>query len=182
MVDVELFDIVKEETSNGHMILLADKGGRMFPIFVGPPEAASIAAGVRKTPFPRPMTHDLLCSLLEAAGVKVQSVDISSLQQATYYSTIRIKSAERERGVDARPSDAVALAVRLHAPIRVAEEVMDTAAIQAPELERSAQGMSALLRYMNDKLKQAAADKGWTVPDLLRDPKEAKVRSLLSDP
>ena len=181
MVEVEVFDVVKEEKSNGHVVLLNDKAGRVLPIFVGAQEAVAIAAGVRRTPFPRPMTHDLVCSILEAVNIKLLSVDISSLRQATYYSTIRIDLADSGKTVDARPSDAVALAVRLKVPIRVDDEVMNTAAVRAPEVAQSAQGMVAMLKYVNERLKQVASERGWNVPDLLMDPKEAQVRSLLSD-
>ena len=182
MVSVEILDVVKEEKSNGCLVLLTDTGGRVLPVFLGSPEALAIAAGMRRTQFPRPITYDLICSIIRAVGATVQSVEISALRESTYYSTIRIQSAESEEQVDARPSDAMALAVRLGAPIRVAEEVMDAAAVRAPEMARSAQGMVAMLKHVNEKLKQVAAEKGWNVPDLLTDANEVKARSLLSDP
>ncbi len=181
MVDVSIMDVIKEEKSNGHLVLLTDDTGRVLTIFVGPPEAMAIAAGMRKSEFPRPMTYDLVCNLLNAAEVKVVSADISARRQATFYATIRILAGGAEKAIDARPSDAMALAVRLGTPIRVAEEVMETASVQAPEVGRSAQGKVAMLTYVNEKLKAVAAERGWSIPDLLANPDEVRVRSLLSD-
>jgi len=181
MIDVEIFDIVKEERSNVCLVLLTDRGERVLPIFIGAAEGMAIAAGIRKTQFPRPMTYDLVCNILLAAGIVVHSVDISELRQSTYYSTIRIKSGDSEKAVDSRPSDAMAFAVRMGAQIRAAEEVMNEAAVKAPEIARSAQGMVAMLRLVHVKLKQAASNEGWTVPELVNDAGEAKVRSLLAD-
>jgi bifunctional DNase/RNase len=181
MVNVEILDVIKEEKRNRHLILLSDEIGGILPIFVGASEAMAVAAGMKKGQFPRPMTHDMVCNLLEQAQVRIMAVDISSLREAIFYSTIRFKCGGVEKEVDARPSDAVALAVRLDVPIRVSQDVMTAAAITAPESDRLAHGMIAILKHIHEKMKQVASEKGWCVPEFLSDPDDIKVRSLLSD-
>ncbi len=181
MVNVNILDVIKEEKSNSHLVLLGDKEGRMLPIFIGASEAIAIAAGLKKSQFPRPMTYDMICNLLKEAYVSVLAVDISSLQQSTFYATIRFRSNDVDGQVDARPSDAMAIAVRTDAPIRVSEEVIGAAAIKGPEAGSSLKGMVAMMEYVNEKMKQLASEKGWSVPDILPDTSEIKVKSLLSE-
>jgi len=178
MVSVRILDIIKEENSGRNVIVLSDETGRTLLIFVAAAEALALAAGIRKSQFPRPMTFDMVCNLLKKAQVRISTVDISSLREGVFYSTIRFKSGETESEIDARPSDAMAIAVRLDVPIRVSEEVMTAAATEAGRL---AQGMVALLKYIDEKVKQLASEKGWSAPDLLADPGEIQVTSLLSE-
>ena len=105
-----------------------DGGGRSVPIWIGQAEAIAIVAAVQGIPMARPMTHDLLRDALAASGATVLSVDIVDLREGTYYAAVRLRTPAGETSLDSRPSDAIALALRTSAPIRVAEEVVERAA------------------------------------------------------
>ena len=128
MIEVQLSRIVIRETSDQQRIYLREKGGtRQFPIVIGIHEAAAIDRRVRGRAPPRPMTHDLLSAVVAALGGKLARVVIAELRQNTFIARLDL---ERESGgdpveVDARPSDAIALAAHLEAPIFVAEDVFD---------------------------------------------------------
>ena len=96
---------------------------------IGYPEAQAIDRFVKGDRLPRPLTHDLLRALIEASGCKVEHVEITELRDATFYALIRLNQPDGTAvEVDARPSDAIALATAVKAPIYVAEEVLDEAA------------------------------------------------------
>ena len=128
MIEVQLSRIVIRETSDQQRIYLREKGGtRQFPIVIGIHEAAAIDRRVRDRSPPRPMTHDLLSAVVDALGAKLVRVVISELRQNTFIARLDL---ERESGgdaieVDARPSDAIALAVHLAAPIFVEKAVLE---------------------------------------------------------
>jgi bifunctional DNase/RNase len=104
------------------IILLKEKNGeRSMPIFVGLPEAASLAAPLADDKFPRPITADLTIELLRATGGSIERVAITSIRQNTFYALISVNGEE----VDARPSDAINLAVRTSAPILIEERLLD---------------------------------------------------------
>ena len=117
-----------------HVILLKpiDASGRasgVLPIWIGAQEATSILVAVEGAPVPRPLAHDLMRSVLEALGAKVERVEVTRLEEGTFYAEVTISSAHGRRALDARPSDAVALAARTGAPIFVADAVMAEAEI-----------------------------------------------------
>lgn len=101
-----------------------------LPIRIGSVEAMALSMGVDGRPQKRPMTHDLLRSVIEQLGASVASVLITNVQDTTFYAQLCLKTATGESmSVDARPSDALALAVRVHAPIFAEEAVLGTAAL-----------------------------------------------------
>jgi bifunctional DNase/RNase len=103
---------------NQAVLLLVDEGGRkMLPISVSPDQAESIYRGHTGTRTPRPLTHELLVNVLAALGVKLTRVDVTDLREGTYYAELTLDSAGRPLKVDSRPSDAIALALRVGAPI-----------------------------------------------------------------
>ncbi|MFC1484766.1 bifunctional nuclease family protein, partial [Candidatus Neomarinimicrobiota bacterium] len=105
-------------------------GSRFLPVIVGSFEAQSIALALEDVQMPRPMTHDLFCNILEDLSVEVNEVVISELTEGTFYSKIVLASPMGTTDVDARPSDAIALALRVGAPIYATESVMEEAAVQ----------------------------------------------------
>lgn len=107
----------------GIMLIGADEwGDRVLPIIIGNAEALSIKKGLGEVDFPRPLSHDLFVEVLEAFGATVEKVTIDAMINGTYTATVYIKdSAGKLHSFDARPSDAVALAVRTGAPIYVAD-------------------------------------------------------------
>lgn len=113
---------------SGPAVVLKEKGGkRELSIFVGLPEAQAIARELRGETPPRPLTHDLLRSVIEAMGGKVKYVLVDDLRDNTYYAKIVLANG-RETAVDSRPSDALALALRARAPIYVSQSVLARAA------------------------------------------------------
>ena len=107
------------------LILRSEDQERVLPIWIGASEANAIALEIEKVRVPRPMTHDLICGILETAGMAVRKVIITDLRDSTYFAEIILESQGREFPVDARPSDAVAVAVRTGAPIYVNQHVFD---------------------------------------------------------
>jgi uncharacterized protein len=125
-VQMELTRIIISENGEQQIIYLKEvDGDRMFPIVIGIFEATSIDRRVRGLPSPRPLTHDLLASTIESLGGELQDIYISELREHTYYAKLRIKHDGEIVQVDARPSDAIAVAVTVDVPIFVAEDVLD---------------------------------------------------------
>ena len=109
------------------LVLKHEGGNRVLPIWIGAPEANAIALRLEGVEVPRPMTHDLVCGILGQLGAPLLKVLICDLQDNTYFAQIVLGSEGAEKAVDARPSDAVALAVRTGAPIFVREEIFEQA-------------------------------------------------------
>ena len=111
--------------NNTFIVILRDEDNSdMLPIWVGKPEASSISFALEEVTTPRPMTHDLMKAVLDAVDAKVISVVISDLKDNTYYAKIHLTFEDSEYSIDARPSDAIALALRTKAPIFANEEVL----------------------------------------------------------
>ena len=129
MIRVTLSKIIYYPPSKGYALLLKEIGGeRQVPIIVGVFEAQSIALAIEEVKMPRPMTHDLFVSVLQEFGVRIDSVTVSDLVEGTFYAKIEIRlKNDQILFVDARPSDAIALALRMKATILVAEDVMQEA-------------------------------------------------------
>jgi bifunctional DNase/RNase len=116
-------------TSRFVVVLRDDAHCRWLPIVVGSTEAQAIALQLEKVEPPRPLTHDLMKNLLESLDAKVSRVVVTELRENTYYAKIGLQLDGKKREIDARPSDAIALALRMNAPIFVVEEVMKKAAV-----------------------------------------------------
>lgn len=131
MLELEVVGVRVEMPSNNPIVLLRDReGGRYLPIWVGAVEATAIAYAQQGIVPPRPLTHDLLRDILAALGVFVTEVRITALEDGVFYAVISFSNGTE---VSARPSDAIALALRVDAPIRGADEVMDVAGIDIPD-------------------------------------------------
>jgi bifunctional DNase/RNase len=128
--DLEVVGVRVEMPSNNPIVLLRAPSGRYLPIWVGAVEATAIAYAQQGIVPPRPLTHDLLRDILEALGVSLNEVRITSLQDGVFYALLVFSNGVE---VSARPSDAIALALRVDAPIRGADEVMDAAGIELPD-------------------------------------------------
>jgi bifunctional DNase/RNase len=105
-------------------------GNKFLPIWIGHPEAASILMKLQGATTPRPMTHDLLCSMLGELEVRCTQIAVTELRENTFYASITLNVNGREMEIDSRPSDAIALAVRAGAPIFAADEVIAESAIE----------------------------------------------------
>jgi uncharacterized protein len=125
-VEVELSRIIINETSDQQVIVLKERHGeRSFPIVIGIVEIFAIDRRLKGIKPPRPMTHDLLDSVIENLGVKIEKIVINDLRNHTFYAKIHLSSNGRTVKIDSRPSDAIALGVASNAPIYVAEHVFE---------------------------------------------------------
>ena len=125
MVEVILRAVRVDVGTATPLLLLEEVGGsRVLPIFIGAPEATAIAYALQNVDTPRPMSHDLLGNVISALGAQLFSVEITNLEGNTFYANLRIVRSGSEIEVSARPSDAVALALRVGAPILVNDELM----------------------------------------------------------
>lgn len=133
LVPCAMTRIVLSEDSDRQFIYVSElEGERSFPIVIGSPEAREIARVVRGDQQRRPLTHELLHRALLAVGARLTSVDIVRLERETFFARMRVETATGERqDVDARPSDAIAVALRARCPLRVARHVLDTAATES---------------------------------------------------
>ncbi len=128
MIEVSVNGIFLTQSQASGIILKEKNGNRTLPIVIGEYEAQSIALGLENIKPPRPITHDLTLSILESCGAKIDSVLITELKNNTYFAVIRLRKKLKYWDVDARPSDAIAMAVRSTIPIFVDEEVMNLGA------------------------------------------------------
>ena len=127
-VPMQLSRIIISEINEQQVIYLQEVDGeRQFPILIGMFEATSIDRRVKKWESPRPLTHDLIVHAVEQMGAELDSVVITELREHTYYARLRIKQDGQLIEIDARPSDAIAVAVTCdpHLPIYVSEEVLE---------------------------------------------------------
>jgi hypothetical protein len=131
VVEMELRRITINDTGDRQYVALGEKDGeRTLTIVIGYHEAQAIDRFVKKKSLPRPMTHDLLAAVVEAAGADVERVEVTELKESTFYARIRLRRGDGEVvAVDSRPSDAIALATALGKPIYVAESVLRDAAV-----------------------------------------------------
>jgi hypothetical protein len=146
MLHVRIAGLSLDPTSRQPVLLLvpaddepADEIRRALPIWIGHAEAAAIILALQGVEPPRPMTHDLLKSAIEAAGHMVSRVEITRLQDGTFFAALVLRGEEREVAIDARPSDSVALAVRCGCPVYVAREVFEEAAVEVTEVDEEAE-------------------------------------------
>jgi len=134
MIEVELSRIVIDETSDEQVIVLKEKGGRRsFPIVIGIFEALAINRVISERQMPRPLTHELLVSVLHTFGAKLTRCLVSDLRNNTYYAILTLQHDGKTFEVDARPSDAITLALHEKAAIFVEDSVMDSVAREEGE-------------------------------------------------
>ena len=140
MIDVVIDSIRMSLMSQYRVVILKDSASdRYLPIWIGPCEADAITLELNEMPPPRPVTHDLLKSVIREMGGRVVHILISDLRSDVYYARIVVDVNGRELEIDSRPSDALALAVRVKVPVFVAEAVMERAAIEPEDdVEKSA--------------------------------------------
>jgi len=130
-------------TKNPIVILKEIDGERTLPIWIGFLEATAIASELEGIQFSRPMTHDLLKNIMETVNIKIDKIEVCDLRNNTYYALIHISYNEKTITIDARPSDALALSLRVEAPIFVEEKVIDKSKqidLQAEPDDKSEEG------------------------------------------
>ena len=125
-VEMELVGVRVEMPSNTPVVVLRERGGlrRFLSIFIGAPEATAIAFAVEGVETPRPLTHDLLCALLDTLGANLERIVVTELRETTYFAELHVNQGGTLHVVSSRPSDAIALAARTGCPIFAAKEVL----------------------------------------------------------
>lgn len=130
MIELNLVGVRVELPTNTPILLLKETtGDRFLPIFIGPAEAHAIVTALQGYEPPRPMTHDLLKNVLDELGATVEHISITELRDSTFFASIRINVKGSVHEISSRPSDAIALAVRIQVPIFAAEDVLAEASI-----------------------------------------------------
>lgn len=134
MISVTVADVAVPNPESEHrvVVLLDEAGRRILPIWIGAYEASAIAMHLTPMEMPRPMTYNFMATLLEEAGVEIDSVTVSALVDDTFYATVRGTRGGSSFEVDARPSDAIALALRTDSPVFVTEEVIAASGAEIP--------------------------------------------------
>jgi uncharacterized protein len=146
---MEIKGLMLDPSSNVPIVILKDTGSQLFlPIWIGVFEANAIALRIEGVEPPRPMTHDLLRATLEQLGARVEKIVISDLRDNTFFALIHLRREEGSITVDARPSDAIALALRTDAPIFVLRSVMEKA--QAVDLATQATDEEKLKKWLEE--------------------------------
>lgn len=129
-VPMEIKGLMIDPSSNHPIVILRDKGGRLFlPIWIGVFEASAIQLQLEGVEPKRPMTHDLLCSVLDHLDAEIERIVICGLSEHTFFAEIHLRQNGRSLAIDSRPSDAIAVALRVGAPIFVRQSVLDKAQI-----------------------------------------------------
>lgn len=146
---MEIKGLMLDPSSNVPIVVLKHEASQVFlPIWIGVFEANAIALRIEGVDTPRPMTHDLLRATLEQLGAKVEKVVISDLKDNTFYALIHLQRNGESVHVDARPSDAIALALRTEAPIFVTKPVLDKA--QAVDLASQISDDEKLRKWLEE--------------------------------
>ncbi len=173
MVKVTIADVIKVERKEGQeqpiapyaappcVIALYDEAGRrLLPIWIGAFEGESIAMGLSDFAFPRPITHRFYSSLLQGINARVEEVSVVALKKDTFYAVVIMHCGKKTSEVDARPSDAIALAVLNDVPIFVAEEVLETAGIEVPATVKGSpnrKGLEKIIKGLKEWQRQNQA-------------------------
>jgi len=136
VVEVEVYNVVQEQNVDQYILLLKEKEGqRFFPIWIGQFEAHSIYLALTNQKFERPLTHDLIKTILNALNVKIPMVVVNDVRDRTYYARIVLEVGEGKIfTIDARPSDSIAIALRMNSKIYVAKSIMDEAGVTSDEI------------------------------------------------
>lgn len=126
MIQMKVEGMLFDPRSNMYILLLKEvNGNRTLPIWIGKPEADSIALALGKVETPRPLTHDLIKNIAESLKMKITKIIVTEIQDNTYYALLCFNDGKKETLVDSRPSDAVAVSLRVNAPIFVEEKVIE---------------------------------------------------------
>lgn len=141
MIEVIVSRLGLDSSTNSYVVVLQERGGtRLLPIWIGQPEAESIVMHMHNVKRARPLTHDLVRSLIVGMGAQLRRVQITRVEQSTYYAELHLQHGETLARIDARPSDGIAVALRLGAPIYVSESLLVEPGEETAEEDDSGNG------------------------------------------
>jgi len=154
MIEVQVAHLGLDQNTNSPVVLLKERDGdRVLPIWIGPSEASAIAMELQGVKAQRPMTHDLLKHVIVGLGGELRRVTITNVRDNTYFAELLIRRDEQMVQVDARPSDSIALALRLRAPIYTSDDLLDhggsDAGTPAPERRLDAESLKQYLEKLD---------------------------------
>ena len=152
-VEMKIRGLMMDPVTNMPIVILKDvNGNTVLPIWVGVYEANAIALEIEKVSTPRPMTHDLIKNLLMGLNTCVKKVVVSDLREETYFALIWMEQNGETISIDSRPSDALALALRLDCPIYVEDEVLKTSKVTTTTAEKvTNEELKKWLEGLNDE-------------------------------
>ncbi len=134
MIEVRVAHLGLDRASNSPVVVLQEKDGeRVLPIWIGPAEASAIAMELAGVTFSRPLTHDLLKQVIIGLGAELHRVVITQVKESTYFAELHIHREDQVIQVDARPSDSIAVALRLKAPIFTNDDLLEATTIDTVE-------------------------------------------------
>ncbi len=165
MVKVTIADVIHVEQkevqgppASPYVIVLYDEAGRrLMPIWIGPNEGECIAIGLSDFATPRPLTYNFFTSLLQGINTRLAEVRVVALKKDTYYAVVKMRCGKKTSEIDARPSDAIALAVLNDAPIFVAEEVLEATGLKIPKTVKgqpNRQGVGKIINRIGERYRQ----------------------------
>ncbi len=132
MIEMKVMGIALDTRTGSPIVVLHDKENRRaLPIWIGSAEASSIIRKIENLSVTRPMTHDLIISIIEKVGYKISKVEINDVEKETYFATIFLENEDDSKiiEIDSRPSDAIAIAIRIDAPIYVTANVLSNGSV-----------------------------------------------------
>ena len=142
MIELLVSRLGLDSATNSYVVVLQERGGtRLLPIWIGQPEAESIVRHMHSVKNARPLTHDLVRNLILGMGAQLRRVQITRVEKSTYYAELHIQRGDTLVHIDARPSDSIAIALRLAAPIFAAEELLVEPADEEEEEQSEVPGV-----------------------------------------
>ena len=172
MVPVKVQKISFHPPSRSYAVILSEiNGKRKLPVIVGSFEAQSIALALESMDTPRPLTHDLIGLLIDEIDASLVAVRISDLEDGVFYASLDINGeVTGKRSVDSRPSDAIAVGLRMKAPIMISEKLFEKAGLSESDLETSKNSDKVLsVKELEDRLQVAVDNEKYEVAAKIRD-------------
>ncbi|HEX6482794.1 MAG TPA: bifunctional nuclease domain-containing protein [Ktedonobacteraceae bacterium] len=183
MIQVSVVDAVgflkpgTKERGISAVVLLDEAGHRAMGIWIGAAEAAAIEMGLNKSQLPRPMTMNFMTSILKAAGATLEEVRVETLKDEIFYATAKIRSGDSLNEIDARPGDAIALAVMTGSPVFVAEEILERCGVALPEGKTLRSIASRLAEDQSQGERLETLDLAW--PEMTREEYNRQFQRIL---
>lgn len=157
MVEVSVAKLGLDSSSRSYVVILQEKGGsRLLPIWIGQPEAESIVMEMNGVKAPRPLTHDLCKRLIEGLGGALRRIQITRVENNTYYAELHIQRGDQLYEIDARPSDSIAIALRLEAPIFAQDDLLHDITLEERDEESADSSIAAESQAQLEQLRMSA--------------------------